>query len=64
MWIYESAPPPPGILLGTRGKLSKLRTVENLQRGAAGAAVELRHAGERVSSDGADVKSVCNCVSV
>lgn len=35
-----SLPLPPGILLGTRGKLSELRTVENLQRGAG--AAELR----------------------
>lgn len=44
-----SLPLPPGILLGTRGKLSELRTVENLQRGAG--AAELRRSWCR---------SVCN----
>ena len=44
-----SLPPPPGILFGTRGKLSKLRSIEDLQRGAGAEglkATELRHTGE------------------
>lgn len=35
-----SLPPPPGILFGTRGKLSKLRSTENLQRGAGAGGAE------------------------
>ena len=44
-----SLPPPPGILFGTREKLSKLRSTENLQwvlELRELKAVELRHSSE------------------
>lgn len=43
---FMSLAPPSGVLLGTRQKLSKLRSVENLQRVAGCGelkAMELRH---------------------
>lgn len=61
-----SLPPPPGILFGTRGKLSKLRSIEILHGGAGDEvlkAKELRQTGEWTQTEaGAEHVHLCVCV--
>lgn len=62
-----SLAPPPGVLLGTRRKLSKLRSVENLQWvcwlwGTEGNGAQTQR---RVKSDSSDVSMcICGCLTV